>query len=679
MLSLVEETACSHDEAEVILAEARASAAVDTTDRHELAGLEVKAVEAVETARLAVEDAKARLTAEQAIGTYDRDLAALDAEASRQAAMADSVPEKLRAAQESLHESRAAADRLEATSARVRAWQQRADAAERAERLRVELVCAHEARQDAVDRAQAALDVVHDVRERRLSGMAAEIAGGLAVGCSCPVCGSADHPRPAEPEPGAPAAEDERAARKAADDANAARHLHEEHCRDLTTTLALAKTQADGDRATIAEQLAQARAELDLTQHTADRLAADQRAYDALLTQSGALDEARRTLELKRVGMESARATMLANRDSLDARIRQAVPDVADGDPSPLFAERTEGLAHLRQVIAAMDVARTRRTERRRAHRALMAALAETPFACADEARGALCTPEVISRWQEQVTAHDRDVAQVEALLADPELVAASTRPAPDLDVLRAEAQAAEQAGVAADTSLARSRERLGRLSGLRAALDQALSRWAPLLDDVALATSLSQFVDGKSADNLLQMRLSAYVLAYRLTQVVEAANARLLTMSDSRYSLEHSDQRGAGETRGGLSLLVRDDWTGESRDPGTLSGGETFVVSLALALGLADTLTQQSDASAIGDSRLDTLFVDEGFGSLDADTLEDVMNTLDGLREGGRVVGVVSHVAEMHDRIPTRLEVVKGRRGGSTVRASIPVVDATS
>ena len=93
--------------------------------------------------------------------------------------------------------------------------------------------------------------------------------------------------------------------------------------------------------------------------------------------------------------------------------------------------------------------------------------------------------------------------------------------------------------------------------------------------------------------------------------------------------------------------------------------------VSLALALGLADVITQESDSGSRGDARLDTLFVDEGFGSLDADTLDDVMDTLDSLREGGRVVGVVSHVAEMRDRIPVRLEVVKDRRG-STVRNAL-------
>jgi exonuclease SbcC len=150
-------------------------------------------------------------------------------------------------------------------------------------------------------------------------------------------------------------------------------------------------------------------------------------------------------------------------------------------------------------------------------------------------------------------------------------------------------------------------------------------------------------------------------VLAHRLGQVVAAANERLASMSDQRYSLEHTARRGAGETRGGLSLLVRDDWSGESRDPATLSGGETFVVSLALALGLADVITQEA-----GGADLDTLFVDEGFGSLDADTLDDVMDTLDALRDGGRVVGVVSHVAEMRDRIPTQLVVTKSRQGSA-------------
>ena len=156
-------------------------------------------------------------------------------------------------------------------------------------------------------------------------------------------------------------------------------------------------------------------------------------------------------------------------------------------------------------------------------------------------------------------------------------------------------------------------------------------------------------------------MRLSAYVLSERLRQVVAAANERLGAMTDQRYALEQADEKGAGEQRGGLSLRVRDEWSGKQRDPATLSGGETFLVSLALALGLADTVTHEA-----GGTQLDTLFIDEGFGALDATTLDGVMDTLDSLRDGGRVVGLVSHVPELRNRIPSQLEVRKARRGST-------------
>ena len=160
-------------------------------------------------------------------------------------------------------------------------------------------------------------------------------------------------------------------------------------------------------------------------------------------------------------------------------------------------------------------------------------------------------------------------------------------------------------------------------------------------------------------------MTLSSFVLAARLEEVAAAASERLLKMTSGRYSLVHTDaRRGAG--RSGLGLLACDGWTGVDRDTSTLSGGETFLASLALALGLADVVTAEA-----GGTRIEALFVDEGFGSLDEDTLEEVMTVLDGLREGGRMVGIVSHVAELRQRIPAQIRVRKGQAGSHlTVRA---------
>ncbi len=173
----------------------------------------------------------------------------------------------------------------------------------------------------------------------------------------------------------------------------------------------------------------------------------------------------------------------------------------------------------------------------------------------------------------------------------------------------------------------------------------------------------LASLTAGTSADNERKMRLESYVLAARLEQVAAAATARLQLMSSGRYTLVHSDARAGGRGRSGLGLHVVDAWTGIERDTATLSGGETFFASLALALGLADVVTDEA-----GGVRLDTLFIDEGFGSLDDQTLDEVLDVLDSLRERDRSVGIVSHVADLRRRVTTRLEVVKDRHG-SVVR----------
>jgi exonuclease SbcC len=130
--------------------------------------------------------------------------------------------------------------------------------------------------------------------------------------------------------------------------------------------------------------------------------------------------------------------------------------------------------------------------------------------------------------------------------------------------------------------------------------------------------------------------------------------------MSSERYSLHHDDST-RGNSKSGLGLRVRDSWTGKERDTQTLSGGETFMASLALALGLADVISHHSGAVD-----MQTLFVDEGFGSLDAETLEQVMEALESLRAGGRMIGLVSHVSEMKQRITNRVTVVKTQHGST-------------
>ncbi|RWR25277.1 hypothetical protein D8Y24_03005 [Agrococcus lahaulensis] len=138
--------------------------------------------------------------------------------------------------------------------------------------------------------------------------------------------------------------------------------------------------------------------------------------------------------------------------------------------------------------------------------------------------------------------------------------------------------------------------------------------------------------------------------------------------MTDGRFTLVLDEARASHGRASGLGIAVLDAHTGLARPTRSLSGGETFLASLSLALGLADVV--QAEAGGVS---LETLFVDEGFGSLDQDTLESAMATLDELRAGGRTVGVISHVQQMQERIPSRIRVVPVPGGGSRIEVSPP------
>jgi exonuclease SbcC len=143
------------------------------------------------------------------------------------------------------------------------------------------------------------------------------------------------------------------------------------------------------------------------------------------------------------------------------------------------------------------------------------------------------------------------------------------------------------------------------------------------------------------------------------LDDVLVAASHRLKTMSKGRYLLQRQHDPTDRRRAAGLDLEVNDAYTGQTRLVCTLSGGESFLAALALALGLADVV--QSYAGGI---RLDTIFVDEEFGGLDSESLDDAMRSLIDLQQSGRLVGVISHVAEMKERIDTRLEVTAAKLG---------------
>jgi exonuclease SbcC len=575
------------------------------------------------------------------------------------------LPDEITGLRERESEARDAERDLPGVRDQVGVLHTRREAAGLALRLADELTTASDLHRHAVDEAQQLRESWLQIQEQRIRGIAAELAGALVVGDDCPVCGSCEHPRPASAEAGAPDAIAEKGARKKVDDAEAARHAHDLRVRELTARLETARSTADGDLGSLDDQLAAAESELrrltTLAGDAGDRRTALLAAEARLAELTERREELSRDLAVTAAGLDRRRNESVA----IEAELLGLLSGSGCDSVTELAAEHDGVAGACTEALLARDDAR--RTEQAAA--AVRAQLEEAAtvagFEDTESALAAALEPAALARLEREIQAHEQAVAGSESTLSDPALCRQADLPPPDVAALEAGHQQAVDDLARATSAAELGSTRVERVSGLGRQLSSALEAWAPVRTELELVTRLAALVDGSSADNRLRMRLSGYVLAARLAQVVAAANVRLSRMSDRRYALEHTGGRGAGENRGGLSLLVRDEWSGEARDPATLSGGETFVVSLALALGLADVIAHE-----VGGTDLDTLFVDEGFGSLDAETLDDVMDTLDSLREGGRVVGVVSHVTHLRERIPTQLHVEKRRRG-STVRTA--------
>ena len=172
------------------------------------------------------------------------------------------------------------------------------------------------------------------------------------------------------------------------------------------------------------------------------------------------------------------------------------------------------------------------------------------------------------------------------------------------------------------------------------------------------LADRLHRTAGGTLVGGLGKQQFEQYVLVAYFESAVAAANRRLAAMTGGQYQLLC---HGRAESRGqsALDLDVLDNYTGKRRSVRSLSGGETFQAALALALGLSDVIQQYA-----GGVQIDTLFVDEGFGSLDEDSLEKAIATLQSLADGNRLVGIISHVAELRQRLEKQVLITKTPRG---------------
>jgi exonuclease SbcC len=558
----------------------------------------------------------------------------------------------------------------------------------------------HEVHLTAREQGVALKEEGQRLRDQRFANMRFELATLLADDDECPVCGSLDHPNPCELTGERVSREQEEAATAQADAAAA-----------KTDEIGRQVAAADAVIGTLAGRLAAAGVDAleDMTaltaaarhaQADADRMAAQARRLSEVAAGLAAkqraleeLDAAVATAERGHAELAEQRTAALAEAAGADQRaaerrqeLRAGLGDAA-GLPDALAAARRLADVLAEAANAADEASRTEAEAHAAGERAIQATAAAgfggpgdpepggavqdagpaadagaagsddgPAYAGVRAARAALRDASWRTTTADTIGEHEAAAKAVTVALDDPDLDVELDPPAP-VGAAQESARTAQRDHDEAVAAHSRAAHVAAQLAALRPQLADALAALAPLTARAAEARQLADLAAGLGA-NQYRMTLSAFVLAARLEEVAAVASQRLLTMTAGRYSLVHTDARKGGG-KSGLGLLACDSWTGLDRDTSTLSGGETFLASLALALGLADVVT----AEAAG-TPMEALFVDEGFGTLDEDALEEVMTVLDGLREGGRMVGIVSHVSELRQRIPAQVHVRKGHHG---------------
>lgn len=551
---------------------------------------------------------------------------------------------------------------LESARERERELAERVQAAREAERLAAETASAEAAYLTAAALLDDARAKVTALLHRRLAGYAGELAAGLIDGRACAVCGATEHPDPAPVSDASVTDEQLSAAERDRDAATTADAEASAVARESREAHARARARA-GDQSASDAEAAHTHAQ---AQVEAATRAAQQR--EELGVQRRELDTAAQTMQAERDRVLAELATLGKELATANQSVEQAQRVVAQARGThPSVAERVARAIAERDTAAALADALTAAAraadEAERAARERDTRLAATDFAEPTDAMAALRDEPTRAGLDAGVRNHDTALRAERDRLRDLELALAGQPAQPvDVSITRLALAAARDAWSGAVDRAAHAAQTAVTVADLLAQAEAQRQTRRTLAQAHAAISRLADTVAGR-APNTHRMTLESFVLAAELEQIAAAANVRLAEFSNCRYQLVHTDARAARGAASGLGLEVLDAHTGMARPVQSLSGGETFLASLALALGLAEVVTARA-----GGIRMDTLFIDEGFGQLDADSLELAMRTLDDLRQGGRTVGIISHVDAMKEQIPAQLRISVSADGPSLI-----------
>ena len=572
----------------------------------------------------------------------------------------EALPGRIEQATESLRLMRADADTLPEAASALRAINERLDASMQADLLRSALLGASDELREATATAKLANAAAADCHDLWIAQSASALARELEEDTPCPVCGSTEHPSPAPAAHGEITREQVAELDQTRDRAeNALRDAQARH-QDLVRRIAQLNEVAGAPTPTLETERDRAADIVAKLEALGPQIAEIEAALEQERVRLGGLTD---SLASAREAAASLASTLQERESALasaQARVETERADfVSLGERAAALDERAHRAALLARACADWDSARTAHVK---AQHSLAEALEEQGLE-SDSWRSLLLPLPEVEALEARAAAHDKELFAAREALASERLTHAAAAPAPDLEALTETARKAEEDAAGAARASGILEQHCAQLEAARASLKEALDALERAREQAGPIRRLADIATASGPENLASTPLSAWVLIARLEEVLAAANPRLAAISSGRYELASVPDDGTASRKSGLGLAIIDHDTDAMRSPRTLSGGETFYTSLALALGLADVVSAEA-----GGVELRTMFIDEGFGSLDSHTLSLVMAQLQALRSAGRTVGVISHVEEMATQIADQIQVRPLPEGGSTL-----------
>ena len=572
----------------------------------------------------------------------------------------EELPGRIEQATQALRLMRADADTLPEAASALRAINERLDASMQADLLRSALLRASDELREATAAAKLANAAAADGHDLWIAQSASALARELEEDAPCPVCGSTTHPAPAPAADGEITREQVAALDQARARAENALRDAQAHHQDLVRRIAQLNEVAGAPTPTLETERDQAAELVATLEALSPQIAEIETALEQERARLGGLTD---SLASAREAAASLASTLQERESALAVALGRVEAERAGFESLDARAAHLDARAHRAALLTgACTEWENARAALVKAQRSLADALTQQGLE-ADSWRSLLLPFPRVEALEARVEAHDKELFAAREALASERLTRAASAPTPHVEALTEASRRADEDAASAARASGILEQHCAQLDAARTSLEQALDALAQAREQAGPIRRLADIAAASGPENLASTPLAAWVLIARLEDVLAAANPRLERISSGRYQLVAVSDDGTSSRKSGLGLAIIDHDTEAVRSPRTLSGGETFYTSLALALGLADVVTAEA-----GGVELRTMFIDEGFGSLDSHTLALVMEQLQALRCAGRTVGVISHVEEMATQIADQIQVRPLAQGGSTL-----------